>query len=94
MIKEKPVMKVEPAGLSPIFPVILDGGTEEMPLLASTTKPPAESRLTGMGDVALADILVGFKSRGVPDTNEEAIAMTIDKMDKKLLENCIMSEEL
>ena len=56
MTKEKPVMKVEPAGLSPIFPVITDAGTVEMPVLASTTKPAAESRLTGAGDVALADI--------------------------------------
>ena len=56
MIKEKPVMKVEPAGLSPMFPVITDGGTVDMPLLASTTKPAAESKLTGAGDVALADI--------------------------------------
>ena len=56
--------------------------------------------------------LVDFKSRGVPDTNEEVLAMTwraggseslrkisrmkltIDKMENKLLENCIMSEEL
>ena len=54
--KEKPVIKVEPAGLSPMFPVIVDAGTVEMPLLASTTKPAAESKLTGVGDVALADI--------------------------------------
>ena len=56
MTKEKPVMKVEPAGLSPMFPVIVDWGTVEMPVLASITKPAAESRLTGVGDVALADI--------------------------------------
>ena len=56
MTKEKPVMKVELAGLSPMFPVIVDAGTVEMPLLASTTKPAAESRLTGAGDIALADI--------------------------------------
>ena len=55
-IKEKPVMKVEPAGLTPMFPVIEDLGTLEMPVLASITKPAAESRLTGAGDVALADI--------------------------------------
>ena len=55
MTKEKPVMKVEPAGLSPMFPVIVDAGTVEMPLWASTTKPAAESRLTAVGDVALAD---------------------------------------
>ena len=54
--KEKPVMKVEPAGLSPTFPVIEDWGTLEMPVLASITKFAAESRLTGAGDVALADI--------------------------------------
>jgi hypothetical protein len=53
--KEKPVMKVEPAGLSPMFPVTVDAGTVEMPLWASITKPAAESRLTGVGDVALAD---------------------------------------
>jgi hypothetical protein len=47
-----------------------------------------------VGDIALADILFGFKSRGVPDTNEEILVMTIDKMDNKLLENCMMSEEL
>ena len=56
MTKEKPVMKVEPAGLSPMFPVIMDAGTVEMPLCASTTKPAAESRLTGVGDIALVDI--------------------------------------
>ena len=56
IIKEKPVIKVEPAGLSPMFPVIVDAGTVEMPLWARTTKPAAESRLTGLGDVALADI--------------------------------------
>ena len=56
MTKEKPVMKVEPAGLSPMFPVIIDVGTVDMPVLASTTNPAAESRLTGAGDVALADI--------------------------------------
>ena len=55
-IKEKPVMKVELAGLSPMFPVIIDIGTEEIPLWASTTKPAAEFRLTGEGDIALADI--------------------------------------
>ena len=49
-------MKVELAGLSPMFPVIIDIGTEEIPLWASTTKPAAESRLTGAGDSALADI--------------------------------------
>ena len=48
-------MKFE-AALSPMSPVIADAGTEEMPALASTTKPAAESRLTGAGDVALADI--------------------------------------
>ena len=56
MTNEKPVMKFELAGLIPMFPVIADGGTEEMPLVASTTNPAAESRLTGAGDVALADI--------------------------------------
>ena len=55
-IKEKPVMKVEAAGLIPMFPVIVDAGTLEMPVWASTAKPAAESRLTGAGDVALADI--------------------------------------
>ena len=55
MTKEKPVMKVEPAGLSPMFPVIIDTRTVEMPLWASTTKPAAESRLTGV-IVALVDI--------------------------------------
>ena len=54
--KEKPVMKVEPAGLSPMFPVIVDEGTVEMPLWASTTKPAAESRLTGVSIAALAYI--------------------------------------
>ena len=49
-------MKVELAGLSPMFPVIIDIGTEEIPLWASTTKPAAEFRLTGEGDSALADI--------------------------------------
>ena len=49
-------MKVELAGLSPMFPVIIDIGTEEIPLWASTTKPAAEFRLTGEGDIALADI--------------------------------------
>ena len=49
-------MKVELAGLRPMFPVIIDAGTVEMPLWASTTKPTAESRLTGVGDFALADI--------------------------------------
>ena len=56
MTKEKPVMKVELAGLSPMFPVITDAGTVEMPLVASIAKPAAESRLTGVGDVALVDI--------------------------------------
>ena len=56
MTKEKPVMKVELAGLIPIFPVTIDGGTLEMALWASITNPTAESRLTGVGDVALADI--------------------------------------
>ena len=55
-IKEKPVIKVELDGLIPIFPVIVDAGTLEMPVWASTAKPAAESRLTGAGDVALADI--------------------------------------
>ena len=55
MTKEKPVMKVELAGLSPMFPVIADVGTVEMPLVASIAKPAAESRLTGMGDNSLAD---------------------------------------
>jgi hypothetical protein len=56
MTKEKPVMKVELAGLSPMSPVIADVGTVEIPVSASITKPAAESRLTGDGDVALADI--------------------------------------
>ena len=78
-----------------MFPVIADAGTVEMPLVASTTKPAAESKLTGAGDIALADIcenewitteelkisakpltLVVSKSRGVPDTNEEVLAIT------------------
>jgi hypothetical protein len=54
--KEKPVMKVEPAGLSPMFPVILEAGTIEMPLWASIAKLAAESRLTGVRVVALVDI--------------------------------------
>ena len=45
MTKEKPVMKVELPGLSPMFPLITDGGIVEMPVLASITKPAAESRL-------------------------------------------------
>ena len=49
-------MKFELAGLIPIFPVTIDGGTLEMALWASITNPAAESRLTGVGDVALADI--------------------------------------
>ena len=49
-------MKVELAGLSPMFPVIVDAGILEIPLWASTTKPAAEFRLTGEGDIALADI--------------------------------------
>ena len=52
-------MKVELAGLSPMFPVTTDVGTVEMPLVASIAKPAAESRLTGAGDVALADICEG-----------------------------------
>jgi hypothetical protein len=56
IIKEKPVMKVEADGLSPMFPVIVDAGTEEMPLWASTAKLPAESRLTGVSVAALVDI--------------------------------------
>ena len=59
MTKERPVMEVELAGLSPMFPVITHLGTIEMPLVASITKPAAESRLTGVGDVALADICEG-----------------------------------
>ena len=55
-IKEKPVMKVEAAGLIPMFPVIVDAGTLEMPVWASTAKPAAESRLIGAGDIALVDI--------------------------------------
>jgi len=39
-IKEKPVMKVELAGLRPIFPRIKDDGTVDIPILASTAKPP------------------------------------------------------
>jgi hypothetical protein len=56
MTKEKPVIAVELAGLSPMFPVIADVGTLEIAVSASITKPAAESRLTGEGDVALADI--------------------------------------
>ena len=37
MTIEKPVMKVELAGLRPTFPVITDGGTVEMPVWASIT---------------------------------------------------------
>ena len=59
MTKEKPVMKVELAGLSPMFPIIVDAGTVDMPLWASTTKPAAECKLTAVGttgsDVALED---------------------------------------
>ena len=56
MTKEKPVMKVEPAGLSPTFPVTADAGTVEMALWASITNPAAESKLTGVSGAALADI--------------------------------------
>ena len=54
MTKE-PVKDIELAGLSPTFPVIKDA-TVEMPVSASTTKPAAKSSLTGVGDIALADI--------------------------------------
>ena len=37
MTKERPVMKVELAGLIPMFPVIAHLGTMEMPLVASIT---------------------------------------------------------
>jgi hypothetical protein len=56
LTKEKPVMKVELAGLSPMFPVIADVGIVEIPVLANITKLAAEPRLTGAGDVAFADI--------------------------------------
>ena len=49
-------MKVEPAGLSPTFPVTADAGTVEMALWASITNPAAESKLTGVSGAALADI--------------------------------------
>ena len=91
MVKEKPIKEaeVEP---SPTFPIIKDAGAIEMLLLVSTTKPAAECRLTGLGDIALADIcenewttakelkmsltLIGLRSKGVPDTNEKVLAMT------------------
>ena len=63
-----------------------------MPVWASITKPTAESRLTGVGDVALVDICekwvnnrhgvdnlsetLTLESRRVPDTNEEVLVMT------------------
>jgi hypothetical protein len=39
-----------------MFPVIADVGILEIPVSANITKPAAVSRLTGEGDVALADI--------------------------------------
>ena len=77
MTKAKPVMKVEPAGLSPTFPVIEDLGILEMALSASIAKPAAESRLTGAGDVGKILRPIVSKFRGVPDTNEEVLAMTL-----------------
>lgn len=47
VVSEKPVMKVWAAGLTPMSPVMADGGTVEMAALAKTAKPAAVPRLTG-----------------------------------------------
>lgn len=49
---EKPVTKVAEAGLRPTSPVITDGGTVEIPVLARTTKLIAERRFTATGERA------------------------------------------
>lgn len=51
-MSEKPVMNVADAGLTPIFPVIADGATVDIPVFPSATKLIVERRLTATGEVA------------------------------------------
>ena len=53
MTKEQPVIKVELL-MTPMFPVTLEEPQKK--LSASITNSAAESKLTAVGDVALADI--------------------------------------
>lgn len=51
-ISENPVMKVAADGLRPTSPVMVEGETVEIPVLARVTKPAADKRLTATGLVA------------------------------------------
>jgi len=54
---EKPVMAVAVTGLAPMSPVMTEGGTVEIPLLARMTKVPAVPRLTGSSGVATEPVV-------------------------------------
>lgn len=53
--RENPVRDVPAAGLTPMFPVIAEVGTLEMPLWARMAKLAADPRITGMGLRARAE---------------------------------------
>jgi hypothetical protein len=46
-VNEKPVIDVAAAGLTPMFPVMAEVGTVEIPVFASIAKVPAAPRFTG-----------------------------------------------
>jgi len=48
-VKEKPVNAVDAIGLTPMFPVIEEGGTVDTPVSASIAKLPAVRKLTAVG---------------------------------------------
>ena len=49
-MSENPVMYVAATGLTPMFPVMTDAGTVEIPLFARMTKPPEVPRFTADGE--------------------------------------------
>jgi hypothetical protein len=51
VMRLKPGMAVAEMGLTPMFPVIADAATVEMPVLVRMTKQPEEPSRTGAGGV-------------------------------------------
>lgn len=55
-MSEKPVIKVDDAGLSPTFPVMAEDGTVEIPVLPRMTKLAAERIFTAVGLMARLEV--------------------------------------
>src|SRR5438445_8963358 len=68
-VREKPVMNVAAAGLTPMLPVIAEVGTVEMAVFARMTKLPAAPRFTaatGATTVPVVKVAMKFDARAMP----------------------------